>query len=73
MNPMADITAAVTAANGADDSIIALCTGLSAYIVAHKTDPAALEALATNLNSKAAAVAAAVAANPVPVDAAKKK
>lgn len=66
MDPLQPITDAVTAANGADDSIIALCTGLGAYIAAHKTDPAKLQALADNLNAKAAAVAAAVAANPVP-------
>lgn len=66
MNPLDAITAAVAKANGADDSVIALCSGLSAYIASHKTDPAALQALADNLNAKADAVAAAVAANPIP-------
>ena len=43
MNPMADITAAVTQASSPTGpttrSSAKLCTGLSAYIVAHKTDP----------------------------------
>lgn len=73
MNPLQPITDAVTAVDGASDSIIALCAGLSAYIAAHKTDPAALQALADNLTAKSAAIVAAVAANPVPGDAVKKK
>jgi hypothetical protein len=71
MNPMDAITKAVNDASAGDDSIIALCTGLSAYIAAHKTDPAALQALADSLNSKTAAVVAAIAANPIPATAKK--
>lgn len=46
-----------------EDSAITLLQGLSAQIAALKNDPAALTALSTQLNAKAADLAAAVAAN----------
>ena len=58
-----DLTAAVKKNDDAADSIIALVTGLAAQIVALKTDPAALESLAADLNAKFAAMAAAALAN----------
>ncbi len=45
------------------DSAIVLINGLSAQIVALKDDPAALEALAAQLDAKAGELAAAVTAN----------
>lgn len=60
------LTASVTAEEGQVDSLITLVTGLSALIKASVNDPAALTALADSLDAKSAAIAAAVAANPLP-------
>ena len=60
------LLAAVTAAAGALESGSVLINGLGVYIAAHKTDPAALTALATALQQPNADLAAAVAANPLP-------
>ncbi len=68
MNPMEAINAAVDKEKGATASARALLAGLSAYIVAHATDPAALQALATALTADADETLAAIASNPVPGD-----
>jgi hypothetical protein len=69
MNPMDAINAAVTKEQGATASARTLLSSLSAYIVAHKTDPAALQALADGLSKDADDTLAAISANPVPSDA----
>jgi hypothetical protein len=63
------LLAATTAAAGAEESAVVALNGLGAYIAAHKNDPAALSALATALQQPNVDLAAAIAANPVPVDA----
>jgi hypothetical protein len=68
MNPMEAINAAVEKEKGATASARALLSGLSAYIVAHASDPAALQALATALTTDADDTLTAIAANPVPGD-----
>ena len=60
------LTAQVTATEGAETSAVTLIQGLAAYIAAHANDPGAMTALATRLQTGADALAAAVAANPVP-------
>ena len=57
------LKAAVEAENTVVDSAITLLNGLAAALAAAATDPAAVLALADEVNSKAAALAAAVAAN----------
>lgn len=66
MNPLDTLTASVTSVEGAADSIITLVGGLSDYIKANTTNPAALTALANGLDAKKAAILAAINANPVP-------
>jgi len=61
------LKAEVQETQGAVDSAIALIVGLSDFIKLHSEDPAALLAMAAELDAKQAAIAAAVAANPVPV------
>lgn len=64
---MLDLTALeaeVTKTEGAEDSAVVLIQKLAAEIETNKANPAALQALADRLNAKAAALAAAVAANP---------
>jgi hypothetical protein len=56
----------VTETEGVSESAVTLLNGLSAYILANVNDPAALTAFATRLDAQANALAAAVAANPVP-------
>jgi hypothetical protein len=60
------LLAAVTAAAGAEESATLALNGLGAYILAHKTDPAALTALASQLQQPNVDLAAAIAANPTP-------
>jgi hypothetical protein len=60
------LTTEVTETQGAVQSAIILIQGLADYIRLHATDPAALTALADNLDAQQAEIAAAVAANPVP-------
>lgn len=60
------LTAEVSETKTAVDSAIALIGGLADAIRAIATDPAALNALADELDAQQAAIAAAVAANPVP-------
>jgi uncharacterized protein YPO0396 len=58
-----DLTAAVTNEGSVTQSAITLLQGLSAQIAALKDDPAALEALAQQVNQQAQALADAVTAN----------
>lgn len=58
-----DLTAQVTAIETQSDSIITLCNGLAEQLAAAKEDPAAIQALADSLKTKAQAIADAVAAN----------
>jgi hypothetical protein len=60
------LLAAVTAAAGAEESATLALNGLGAYIAAHKTDPAALAALATTLQQPNVDIAGAIATNPIP-------
>ena len=55
------LRAAVAKEETVGDSMLVLLQGLSAQIEANKTDPAALQAIADDLNAKADAWAAAVA------------
>jgi len=57
------LTAQVKANTDAEQSAILLLTQLSALIKQNATDPAALNALAAELNTSAAALAAAITAN----------
>lgn len=59
------LTAEVAELSTVVDSAIALITGLASQIRAADADPAKLDALATALDAKANALAAAVAANTV--------
>lgn len=66
---MADLTALTTQVEQnteVEASAVALIQGLAAQISALSTDPAALQALADQLNGSAADLAAAVAANTPP-------
>jgi len=60
------LKAEVQETQGAVDSAIALIVGLSDFIKLHSEDPAALLAMAAELDAKQTAIAEAVAANPVP-------
>ncbi len=60
------LTQEVAETQGAVQSAIALLEGLSQFIRDHVDDPAALNQLADNLDAQQAAIAAAVAANPIP-------
>lgn len=66
MTALEELAAAVTEIKGRADSLIALVNGLSQYIRDHAGDPAAIIAYADELEAKAAEVAAAVEANPIP-------
>jgi hypothetical protein len=57
------LTAQVTANTQVEASAVLLIQGLAAQITALQNDPVALAALATQLNTSATALAAAVAAN----------
>jgi uncharacterized protein (UPF0264 family) len=57
------LTASVAKIKSADDSIIALVKGLADQLRANANDPAAINALAAELDAESAAVADAVAAN----------
>ncbi len=63
MAALDQITADVAANTDATNSAIALLTALHDELVAAGTDPAALAALATNLEANTTALAAAVTAN----------
>ncbi len=58
-----DLTKEVSENNDAVQSAITLINGLAQQIIDLKDDPAALEALATSLNTQTEALAAAVTAN----------
>jgi len=58
-----DLAAQVSANTDVEASALALIQGLAAQLTAAGTDPAKLNALRSSLNSSAAALAAAVAAN----------
>jgi peptidoglycan hydrolase CwlO-like protein len=58
-----DLTAQVSASDNVMQSAITLIQGLAAKLSAAGTDPAALQALSSSLQSNAQALAAAVAAN----------
>src|ERR1039458_9849717 len=59
------LTAAVTANTNATQSAIVLIQGIAAQLALVKTNPAAVQALADQLNASATALAAAVTANTV--------
>lgn len=61
-DPLADLTAAVTADQTVESSAITLIQGLAAQLAALPSSPA-LEAIVTSLNTNASALAAAVTAN----------
>jgi len=63
MQELEDIKADVQATTDVEESAVVLIKGLAAKIDASATDPAALRALSAQLKSKAAELAAAVAAN----------
>ena len=63
MADLNDLTTAVTNETSVNQSAITLLNGLSAALTAAGTDPVALAALATQINSNASALAAAVTAN----------
>jgi hypothetical protein len=65
--PLDDLTAQVTATVGTEQSAITLIQGLAAALTAAAGDPAKIAAIVAQLNTSAAALAAAVAANPAPV------
>lgn len=60
---LVDLQAAVAAEDTVIDSAVTLIQGIPALIAAAGTDPAALAALSADINTKAAALAAAVTAN----------
>lgn len=61
-----DLEAQVAATEGVEQSAGVLIGELAKYIEAHKTDPAALQALADRLKASSDALATAVANNPDP-------
>ena len=60
-----NLTEEVAKVTSVEQSAIALLQGLSAQIVALKTDPVALQALADSLDASSQALADAVAANTI--------
>lgn len=62
-NALSDLQAAVAAEDTVIASALTLINGFAAQLAAAGTDPAALAALTTDINAKATALAAAVAAN----------
>jgi hypothetical protein len=62
MATLADLQAAVAAEDTVIDSAVTLIQGLAAQVATLKNDPAALQALADDMNAKAATLAAAIAA-----------
>lgn len=66
MADLAVLTTEVEQTEGAVASVLALVTGLADEIRRLQADPAALQALADRLDAQQAAIAAAVAANPLP-------
>ena len=65
MADLSSITAQVTQNTTVEQSAITLIQGMAAQITAAGTDPAALAALTSQLNSSATSLAAAVAATTV--------
>jgi hypothetical protein len=63
MSALDDLTAQVAANTSAEQSAITLIQGLSAQLSAASTDPAKIQALASQLNTSAAALSAAILAN----------
>jgi len=63
MADLTNLTAAVAAETTAEQSAITLLTTLAADLAAAKTDPAAIQAIADQMNTNAAALGAAVVAN----------
>lgn len=63
MATLADVQAAVTAEDTVIDSAVTLLNGLAAQIAALAPNQAAIDALAADVTSKTAALAAAVTAN----------
>ena len=60
---LTNLTAAVTADTDAENSAITLLTTLASQLEAAKADPAAVQAIADQLNANASKLAAAVVAN----------
>ena len=63
MADLSSLTTAVTNETSVNQSAITLLNGLSAALTAAGTDPVALAALATQINSNASALSAAITAN----------
>ena len=63
MADLTALTAQVAATTTVEQSAITLIQGLAAQIAAAGTDPAALAALTTSLNTSATALSAAITAN----------
>lgn len=63
MTSVADVQASVTAEDTVITSAVTLLQGLSAALAAAGTDPAALAALKTDIDTNTAALAAAIVAN----------
>lgn len=63
MSALTDLQTQVTASTSVEQSAITLIKGLAAAITAAGTDPVALAALTSQLNSSQAALAAALTAN----------
>jgi len=63
---LADLQTQVAANTSLEQSAITLITGLAAQIAALAQDPAAIQALATELSASAAALSAAITANVPP-------
>ena len=63
MDPLAALTAQVTANTTVESSAVTLIQGLAAAVQAAAGDPAKLAALVTSLNKSATALSAAITAN----------
>jgi hypothetical protein len=63
---LAALTTQVTASVGVETSAVTLISGFASLIADNSNDPAAINALAAQMQTSAAALAAAVAANPGP-------
>lgn len=69
MNPELEaLRAQVERVNGVGASAVAALNGLGQFIRDHATEPAVLRQFAEGLSANADALAAAIAANPLPTD-----
>lgn len=68
MDDLTALTTQVATNTSVEQSALTLITGLAAKLAASANDPAAIAALAQQLNASGVALAAAVAANTLPPD-----